>query len=53
MKVPRPYIYIGLVLAFSLISSILTREIYRDGNPFIFGILLALQEKIREEQQYL
>ena len=48
MKVPKPYLYIGLVLAFSLISSIFTREIYRDGNPFIFGGLLALQEKINK-----
>lgn len=45
-NVPRNYYYIGITLGFCLFSSIFTREIFRDGNPLIFGILLAMQEKI-------
>ena len=45
-KVPKEYLYIGITLLCVLLSSIFTREIYRDGNPFIFGIMLAMQEKI-------
>lgn len=45
-KVPFVYSYIGITLLFVLLSSILSREIYRDGNPFLFGMMLALQDKI-------
>lgn len=45
-KVPKEYSYIGITLLCILFSSVFTREIFREGNPYIFGIMLALQEKI-------
>lgn len=45
-RVRKEYLYIGITLLCVLLSSIFTREIFREGNPFIFGIMLAMQEKI-------
>lgn len=45
-KVPSRYFYIGITLMFVLLSSTFTREIFRDGNPFLFGMMLAMQDKI-------
>jgi hypothetical protein len=45
-KVPNAYMYIGITMAFVLFSSTFTREIYREGNPLLIGVLLAMHDKI-------